>query len=168
MARNVVYVTSHYGEALIKMPTDMLAFIIYQNFIHAAKFPKLKHNMNEINRILNSKDSFLVMSIVNSKLIGYILGEYIGMEKYNAGDSRRVVYITYLYVVPKHRKHNVASKMLDYLYKFHGNNASGFMLTFDTYNKKLKRFYENRGFMQDVIMRNFGRFDVYYRNGIAY
>ena len=45
-------------------------------------------------------------------------------------------------------------------------NINGFMLTFDTKNKKNKDFYQKKSFMPDNIFRTFKRFDVYYRHNI--
>lgn len=165
MTRNVIDITSITGNSLRKYDTKLLEFIVYDNFVHLKDYPQLKHNQQEINRLFNSLNTFYISASINNKMIGYILGEYINLSSLNPSDSRLVCYVSYIYVVPEHRKHSVGSNMLKYLINTNNDSrVSGFMLTFDTHNSKLKQFYEKRGFMQDINFRNYTKFDVYYRS----
>ena len=157
--------TSIMGNNLRKHDTKLLEFIVYDNFIHLKNYPRLKHNTAEITRLFNGLNTFYISTSIGGSMIGYILGEYIQLSTLNPSDNRLVCYVSYIYVVPEHRNNSVGSNMLKYLIDTNNDSrVSGFMLTFDTTDNKLKNFYEKRGFMQDVAFRNYTKYDVYYKS----
>ena len=103
----------------------------------------------------------------NKLIIGYLLGEIKILSKLNPSDNRTVFYITYLYVIPEYRNKGLGNILMKQMFCFFKKmNINGFMLTFDTKNKKNKDFYQKKSFMPDNIFRTFKRFDVYYRHYI--
>jgi len=165
MTRQVIDMTSITGNNLRKHNTKLLEFIVLDNFIHLEKYPKLKHNKTEINRLFNDLNTFYISSSIDGRMIGYILGEYIKLSTLDPSDNRLVCYISYIYVVEEHRKNSVGSNMMKYLIDTNNDaRVSGFMLTFDTKDNKLKSFYEKRGFMQDISFRTYTKFDVYFKS----
>jgi len=117
--------------------------------------------------LCNTKSSFLISATINDVLIGYILGEYINLDKLNSDkrhtDGRYVCYITYIHVVDDYRNIGVASNMIKFLIKLQKQNIDGIMLTCDTSNNRLVRFYKKLGFMEDIMFRTYSRFETYYK-----
>lgn len=152
------------GNKLVNMDTGLFEHIVYKNFYHLAGPKELNHNMNEVHRLCNSSRSFVLTATIEGALVGYVLGEIINLNGFNQMDNRSVCYITYLYTVPKFRNTGIATQMLKLVRSFFKKSKSdGIMLTFDTTNQKLARFYKKNGFMRDLSMATGNRWDVYYR-----
>ncbi len=162
--KHIIQICYLNGQNLINKNTFKLQHIIYENFKELVKYSSLNHSLKEIDRLFNNKDSFLICALLNNNIIGYILGEYKNLNDLYQGDSRRVCYITYIYVIEQFRSRGVASKLLNFLYQYSDHpKLSGYMLTFDTENNKLKKFYESKGYMPDHVFRNFNKHDVYFK-----
>ena len=156
----------NYGKNLTKYNTTILQKIIYLHFLNL-KNKNLNHTPTEINRLFTSEKSCLFTVIKNGIIIGYLLGEIKKLSKLNPSDNRTVFYITYLYVIPEFRNKGLGNMIMKQMFCFFKKmNINGFMLTFDTKNKKNKDFYQKKSFMPDNIFRTFKRFDVYYRHNI--
>jgi ribosomal protein S18 acetylase RimI-like enzyme len=127
------------------------------NFSHLSINPNLKHNHVDIERTIRSKDSQIYLYLVNKKIAAYLIGEITRLE-----DGRNVFYIAYLFTGKKFRKMGFASKLLETakqnakMYKL-----DGVMLTCDSHNSQVCDFYRTRGFMEDVILRTYSRFEVF-------
>lgn len=146
---------------------NFFADIVYKNFLHLSRYPKLKHNKKEIVRLLQSYDmvSYFVYNAENV-LIAYLIGERKTLD-----DGRYVFYISYLYVAKRYRKHGIGGKLIDRIKKkFQMSTSAGnindssihnIVLTCDTRNKETCLFYRKRGFMPDPTYRTFDEYDVY-------
>jgi len=156
------------GNELTNMNTNKLETIIYNSFISLVKYKQLKHNKKEIHRLCNSNSSFFISATIDNVLIGYILGEYIHLNDLNSIDRRYVGYITYVHIVDDYRNKGIASKMMKILMELQKNdvknNIDGILLTFDTRNKKLMKFYKKLGFVEDILFRTYDRFEIFYKH----
>lgn len=162
--KNIVTVSPLMGNRLVDHNTQRLEEIVYNNFIHLRAEKSLGHTREEIHRLFNSDQSFLLTAVLNDQIIGYVVGEYINLNTISPSDSRRVCYVSYIYVLDAHRGKAVGSNMFKCLKIMNrGKRINGTMLTFDTQNRKLYSFYQKRGFMQDPYLRKFTRHDVFYR-----
>jgi len=146
-------------NALLKSSnTDLLVDTIYDNFKNLGDIEKLNHNKKEIERILKSNNSFVLFIMKNKKIIAYLIAEKILLA-----DGREVLYIYYLFTSQKFRNMGLASTLLDTSKQFSNkNNCTGIMLTCDTDNTKVHNFYLKKGFMPDMLMRTYNKYDVFY------
>lgn len=134
--------------------------IIFRNFFYLSDFPILKHSINDINILLSNKNMHGFFALINNKIIGYIISEFISLD-----DKRKVLFINYIYVSPKFRNQNIGTLLINKIYdigkKF---NLNALMLICDTENFKIFDMYQKRGFMLDLILRRYDRFDVLTKN----
>ena len=79
-------------------------------------------------------------------------------------DGRRVFYISYVFTSKPFRNKGFASKMINYVEalakEFH---FDGILLTCDTENEEVYNFYLSRGFMPDLVLRQYKKHDVLYK-----
>ena len=144
---------------LEKTNIDLLINTIYVNFIDLSEFPELKHNKDEIKKLLMSPNVQLFLYIINKKIAGYMLGEIMKLN-----DGRTVFYITYIYTAPKFRGKGIASKLMKLIITItEKNNLDGVMLICDTEDTHVHEFYLKRGFMPDMTLRRYDRHDVLFR-----
>jgi ribosomal protein S18 acetylase RimI-like enzyme len=144
-----------------KQNLNLLANTIYLNFIHLERFPNLKHSKNEIlSTLLDKNVIFIVSYNPNSKkIIGYILGYTIKLK-----DNRKVLYISYLFVAPSHRKNGIGSELLQIAEIIASKrNCGGMMLTCDTENRVIYDFYLMKQYMPDAHLRKYDRYDILYK-----
>jgi ribosomal protein S18 acetylase RimI-like enzyme len=164
---NKIKVSIIYGDKLVNMDTSLFEFIVYKNFLHLGNNTdqnKFNHNTKEINRLCHDNSSFAVVAIADGNIVGYILGEVVELDKFNPQDTRTVCYVTYIYTVNSYRNRGIATCLLDVLKKWgKEKNCEGVMLTYDTHNNSLVRFYNKYGFNRDIFMTTGNRWDVYYR-----
>ena len=125
----------------------VLAQTVHKNFLDLTNYPELRHNINEIARIIKS-DHFVGFQIhSNNKVVGYILGEIITTQ-----DGRLTLYVYYLYVSSMHRHHGLGKKLLDAAINKCDYTGSRFvMLTCNGGNSRLIQYYKNFGFGFDPI-----------------
>lgn len=138
---------------------DKLVNVIYNNFGELLQYPDLKHTKSEILRLLKSPNAQVYLFLVNGKIASYIVGEIMDLF-----DGRKVLYITYLFTAPQFRHKGLASQMMKYAEKkANEKQCDGMMLTCDTDNKNVYDFYLKRGFMPDLWLRKYTRYDVLYK-----
>lgn len=133
--------------------------LIYSNFFYLTQFPKLKHTMEEIKDIFDDNDSFFIIYLDHKKILGYILGKKMTLNK------RNVLFVTYIFTSPNHRKNGIGHLMMNYLEKY-GNNIkyNGIMLTCDTDNNIVYDWYLKMGYMPDMEYRTYDRHDTLYKS----
>jgi ribosomal protein S18 acetylase RimI-like enzyme len=130
--------------------------LIYNNFINLSKYPSLKHTKHDINKLLKSPGMRgYVTTVKNNKLLGYLIGEVIQLA-----DRRKVFYISYLYIAKRFRNKKIGSKLMDTVISTFRSKYDGIMLTCDTDDLKVFEFYQKKGFMLDLMLRQFNRHDV--------
>jgi ribosomal protein S18 acetylase RimI-like enzyme len=130
--------------------------IIYNNFYDIANQPKLRHNPNEIRRLLLSPKMRGFIAKKNNKIVGYLLGEINVLV-----DGRVIYFINYLYVGTEFRKSGIASRMMDVAKAVAKKIKTEFIvLNCDTKNKKVYDFYLKRGYMPDLVLRRYDRYEV--------
>lgn len=130
---------------------------VYNNFIELAKYPQLKHSPSEIHRLLTSPNLVLyTISLQQSIMIGYIIGELMKLE-----DGRFVLFIAYLYVGSKYRRNGLGSILMDKIIGYaRYKSMDAVMLVCDTEDHKVMDFYFTKGFMYDLYLRRYDRYDV--------
>ena len=134
----------------------ILAHTIYNNFPELIYEPSLKHNMDEITRLLKSKNMVGYIVFNDNKVISYLFGEYMKLQ-----DSRIVYYINYIFTSVCSRKRGLASRLLNMITKNSASmNASHIVLTCNTEDDYIQDYYLKKGFMPDLIMRRYAKYDV--------
>lgn len=152
---NIIQLNSQYFNN--RQNTGLFVNTVYKNFFDLAKDDKLKHNFEEINRLIMSPLFAGYFVKYGTKIIGYLLGEILLLN-----DGRKVFYINYLYVSHYFRKSGIASKLLDSAIMYAKNlNLDAVMLTCDTENYYVHNFYLKRGFMLDMVLRKYEKHDVF-------
>jgi GNAT superfamily N-acetyltransferase len=150
-----IYIEKYLGSDLIKKDVRKMIDVIYKNFEEIADVQKLKHTSNEIYRLLVSSMSVSFFGISNKKIIAYIIAEL------NEVNGKRLLHINYLYVVPSYRNKGCATKLLNIIYNCGKEYRADILsLTFDTFNKKLERFYLDNYFNYDPKYRSNQRYDM--------
>lgn len=148
------------GEDLRKISIDNLVYTIYNNFIELAKYPDLKHNPSEIKRLLTSSNMLAFFLYNGHKLFGYAITELMRLN-----DGRFVLYISYLYIAKKYRKHGFGSNLLKQaINKAKAFRTDAVILTCDTQNENVINFYMMHGFMYDPYLRKHNRHDIFSLN----
>lgn len=146
-------------EKLKRFNLASLTNVIYSNFIELSNYPTLKHTKNDIYNLLKSENVLICLYITNKKIGGYMVGEFMKLN-----DGRHVFYVSYIYTGIQFRKHGVGSKMMkivDGLVQQYG--LDGIMLTCDSNDQSVYDFYLKKGFMPDMILRNYGQHEVMYK-----
>ena len=145
-------------DTLKKNDLTLLIDLIYYNFENLSNFQNLNHNKKQIEKILKSDDSYVFFILNKNKIIAYMIAESVLLA-----DGRIVFYIYYLYTSPQFRNMGFASKLIEIGRKTgNNNNCIGIMLTCDTSDTKVHDYYLKKGFMPDMLMRTYDRFDVLY------
>jgi ribosomal protein S18 acetylase RimI-like enzyme len=141
------------------LKSKKLVQMIYYNFIDLKSYPELQHNKKEIQRLVTDKNAKIVLYIIDSKIAGYLIGEIKDIL-----DGRRVFYISYIFTANNFRHQGIASKMLEYveLYTKHFK-YDGILLTCNTEDDYIYNFYLMKGFMPDMTLRRYNKFDVLYK-----
>jgi Acetyltransferases len=129
---------------------------IYKNFIELSSEPKLKHNLKEINRLLTSNNTIGLFIFNGRKVIGYLIGEIIKLN-----DGRTVLYISYLYIAARYRCNGFGTILLNqYIDLAKKINMDAIVLICDTDNQRVLDFYLLKGFMYDIYLRRYDKYDV--------
>lgn len=150
----------HIVKNLDKPIVDKLIHMVYENFKDLEKNPELKHNKQELHRLLTAPNSKIVLLIDKKKILGYLIGEQKDLV-----DGRRVFYISYLFTSKYHRNNGLASKLLNYIVQLSKHHSyDGILLTCNIENKDLENFYLIRGFMPDHIYRTYKQYETLYRH----
>jgi len=139
---------------------DKFIDVVYNNFIEIADTQILDHNKNSIKNIFRSDTAQVYLIIINNKIVSYIVGKIMTLN-----DGRKVLYIYYLFTSIKFRKYGLASKLLEIADNVCSKNMlDGIMLTCDSQNDKVYNFYLKKGFMPDLLLRTYGRYEVMYKS----
>jgi ribosomal protein S18 acetylase RimI-like enzyme len=150
-------------DGIYKTPKsfDKLVNIVYENFIHLKKYPELNHNIATIRETVANKDKIIILCFDNDyrRILGYLIGYDIVLN-----DGRFVTYISYIYVSNRLRSKGIGSKILDICFKESEiRGCEGIMLTCNTEDKHIMNFYEHKGFMLDLNLRRYAKYDVLYK-----
>ena len=135
---------------------------IYNNFKYLASVPQLQHSIGEITRLLTDPNFFGITATTNctnntNKIVGYLVGKLENLD-----DGRYVCYISYIYVAQKYRNLKVGSYMINRIIQMCANKGIQFlMLTCDTTDEKVYKFYLKRGFVKDPIIPGIGPHTVF-------
>ena len=137
---------------------DILANVVYNNFMYLINFPELQHTKQDIIKtlMLSGNMCYLVYDNKN-KLIAYLIGDFRTLS-----DSRNVYYISYVYVVESYRGKKIGSQLMNILMrkcKLNGTNV--IILTCDTHDKRLVNFYKRYGFVVDPVLGAGKRHEVF-------
>lgn len=151
------YIYNH--DKLQKYNLSLFTNIIYSNFQELSHFPQLKHTRNDIHKLFKSEKTIVCLYIVNKKIGAYMVGEFMKLA-----DGRNVFYISYIYTSPQLRNMGIASKMMQIIFDFKKEyNIDGIMLTCDIHDKLVYNFYLKKGFMPDIMLRNYSQHEILYK-----
>lgn len=144
------------GPKLKSVKIDEMVRTIYKNFFYLSHYPELKHSISEINRLFRSSKMIAFFIYNGYRIIGYVIGEIMRLN-----DGRLVLYLSYLYIAKKYRRHGFGSALLKQItHKAHRLKMDNVLLTCDTENKSILDFYLQKGFMYDPYLRKYSRYDV--------
>lgn len=130
--------------------------IIYNNFVYLAKYPQLNHNTNEILRLLTSNKSYIITVMYNNLMVAYCITEIMKLQ-----DGRNILFINYLYTGSKYRRHGIASQIIKKMILYAKyKHLDAVILVCDTDDTRVMDFYFKRGFMYDMVMRRYDKYDV--------
>lgn len=141
----------------MKSGINNFAKIVFNNFKHISRIPELQHNMIEISRLLSSSNTISYVIYSSNVIIGYLIG-----EKKHLNDGRIVFYISYLYICKKYRGKNLGSHLVNLIIdKCKSWGIKFILLTCDTKDSKVIKFYDKFGFRPDTLLRSGNDYDVY-------
>jgi ribosomal protein S18 acetylase RimI-like enzyme len=149
------------GNYKPKKPFDKLVNIVYENFIHLKKYPELNHNIKTIRETVANKDKIIILCFDNhyKRILGYLIGYNIVLN-----DGRFVTFISYIYVSTQLRSKGIGSKILNICFKeSEMRGCEGIMLTCNTQDKHIMKFYEEKGFMLDFNLRRYTKYDILFK-----
>lgn len=122
--------------------SEVLAKIAYNNFKYLSEYPELQHNIKEIKKALESKGNITYLLYHKNKFVGYLIGDIRTFF-----DGRYGYYISYFYIMEKYRGANIGSKLMDILMDdCKKNNCNLIILTCDSRDMKVIKFYKKYGF----------------------
>jgi ribosomal protein S18 acetylase RimI-like enzyme len=131
----------------IKNP-EALANIIFNNFSYLTEFPHLGHSKKEIKKTLKLEHNLCFLVYDDDKLVAYLVGDFKTLN-----DQRYVYYISYFYVIESYRNNGLGGDILKIVIdKCQGMGLSFILLTCDTYDPRVVRFYKKYGFKQDPLL----------------
>lgn len=129
--------------------------VIYRNFEQLEPIRELNHNRTEIKRVLTSPTSLILVALLEESIVSYIIGDLVLLN------NRLLFHIYYLFTSPGYRSRGIATFLLnqvqDYADVF---GCTALSLTYDTYDKKLTKFYISNGFNYDPELRSEQRYDM--------
>jgi ribosomal protein S18 acetylase RimI-like enzyme len=151
---NKVYCTQVYE---INQP-EPLVNAVYKNFVYLSNFPNLSHTRTELKRLLSSTNSIYYLVYDNkNQIIGYLIGEFKTLN-----DSRRVFYISYLYIANIYRGKGIGKQLMNMIInKMSSIGIRYIMLTCDTKDQKVMNYYTSLGFVPDAVLRTMDRHEIY-------
>ena len=127
---------------------DKLSKIIYLNFLELQNVEGIVFNIDSIFNTLNSDNLLGWFIMMNNQIIGYIIGELKDLV-----DGRYVYYISYLYIIKKHRSKGLGFKLMLNCMNYISNiNVKFIMLTCNK-NSQAFKLYKKLGFIVDSIIK---------------
>ncbi|ARF11301.1 acetyltransferase GNAT family protein [Klosneuvirus KNV1] len=140
----------------IKNP-ELLANVVFNNFSYLTEFPELMHNKQEIIKTLNAEGNLCYLIYDKNNLIGYLIGDFR-----NFPDNRYGYYISYLYISKLYQNRKLGTNLMDKIIKKCRNIGVNYiLLTCDTKDEKIVKFYKKYGFVVDSSMGGDKRHNVY-------
>ena len=154
--RRTIHILRYVGDQLARRNLYKFVDIIHYNFEALANVPELKHDQNEIARLLTSPKGICIIATLNGQIIAYLLAEVTVVE-----NLKQLMHIYYLFTSPVYRGKGIATYMLNFIQVCAQQlNINTLSLTFDTYDKALERFYTNNNFTYDSNLRSYQRYDM--------
>lgn len=155
-SRQTVHFLHYTGDDLYDRDMRKFVEVIYRNFEELLDCPDLKHNYEEIARLITSSKAIIIIGIIDNFIVSYLIAEIIVTE-----NLRQLMHIYYIYTSPIYRNKGFATYMLDLIQKYADKlNITMISLTYDTYDKNLERFYLNNNFFYDPNLRSYQRYDM--------
>lgn len=144
---------------IINRKTHKLDYVVYTNFENLVQYPKLKHTYDEINNMFNSPNTYMYVCMEDKNMVGYVICSIMILD-----DGRKVLFVNYIFVAKSHRSSGIGNMLLTHINKI-GNisHLDGIMLICDTEDKKVCDWYARHGFMLDVHLRRYEKYDVFYK-----
>ena len=140
----------------IKNP-ELLAKVVFNNFIYLTNFPELQHTKKEIVNILKLDSCLCYLLYDDAKLIGYLIGDFRTFP-----DTKYGFYVSYVYISDKYRNRKLGSELMNHLIVRCKNvNTKFIVLTCDTNDQKVVNFYKKLGFVVDTNLGGNKRHNVY-------
>jgi ribosomal protein S18 acetylase RimI-like enzyme len=140
----------------LKIFTD----VVYNNFIDLKEVHQLNHTKKYIYETLKCDTAQVYLIMVNKKIASYIVGKITVLN-----DGRHVLYISYLYTSVQFRGSGYASKLLKLADKVCDKNMlDGIVLTCNSEDTNLYDFYLKKGFMPDLLLRTYGKYEIMFKN----
>jgi len=150
-----------YDSTYTKRCFDKLANVVYENFKNLSKYPELKHDIKSVKNTIYGDNRFIILCFDKkyNHIVAYLIGYDIILN-----DGRNVMYISYIYVSKKYRANGIGGILMDLCNdEANKRNCDGILLTCNSEDDKIVKFYENKGFMTDLILRRFTKYDVYFK-----
>lgn len=139
---------------------DIFTDVIYTSFVHLKKYTQLKHSRYEIKRLLKSQNTHIYLILVEGGIASYLISQVLELD-----DGRIVMFINYIFTSDKFRNQGFASTLLDEAEQYAKKNKYNYMmLTCDTNKKSVYDFYLKKGYMPDLILRTYDRFEILSKN----
>jgi GNAT superfamily N-acetyltransferase len=140
-----------------KESTKVFSYTIYRNFDYYKDDPVMHHTIDDIHKLLKSKDMYCLL-VYNTlhQLIAYLIGEIIKLD-----NGEMVFFINYLYVIHKYRNLGIGSKLLNLVInKVKQWKINGLMLLYNSTSDFLTNFFANRNFYIDEKYRRNERYEI--------
>jgi len=154
--RKAIHMLRYTGDVLVNRNMRKMMDVIYRNFEELGDSTELNHTRREIARLLTSPKAIIIIATYKDQIIGYLIAESTMVE-----NLKQLMHIYYLYTSPVYRSRGIATYMLNLIQTYAQElNISTLSLTFDTYNKKLEKFYVNNYFVYDSNLRSYQRYDM--------
>jgi GNAT superfamily N-acetyltransferase len=154
-SRKEINVLWYIGSNMQNRDIRKFVEVIYRNFEELEPIRKLNHNRTEIKRVLTSPTALILVAMYEDTIISYIIGDLV---VYN---NRLLFHLYYLFTAPGYRNKGVATFLLNQVQDYADvYNCSALSLTYDTYDKKLTKFYLSNGFTYDPELRSNQRHDM--------
>jgi len=150
-----------YSKDIKNQDLTLFVKLIYNNFIELTEEEKLMHTHEKIEENLRADNSVIIIikDKKTQKMIAFLTANIMELD-----DRRLVFYISYIYTAESYRKNGLGTELMDLAEKLaRTHKCNGVMLIFDTHKPNLVRFYENRGYMQDINLRRYEQHDVFYK-----
>jgi len=127
---------------------ELLANIIYHNFVYLIEFPHLSHNKKAIIDTLKLPNNLCFLVYEDNNLIAYLVGDFKTLN-----DQRYVYYISYFYVMENYRSNGLGGQIMKLVINKCKNMGISFIvLTCDNHDPRVVKFYKKHGFVLDPVL----------------
>jgi len=143
------------GRELLEIDVRKFVTVCYKNFDSLDEVTGADHSQQSIYHRLKSPNSILILAVNGKSIVGYLIAQPI------EHNLRKLMHIYYLYTSSLFRGKGIATYMLNIIQRHsHNMGINTLSLTYDTYDKKLTRFYLNNNFSYDEELRSLQRYDM--------